>query len=162
MKKILKSIERALLISIKPKYVAQIVIGNKRVELRRTRPNIGCGEIVLIYESSPTMALVGYGVVEKVISSSPWSLWPRVRKLAGISKAEFDGYFRGAEKAYGIEFEKIDFFNKPIGLVKLREKLGGFHPPQIYRYLSKENLSNIMVEDVQGTLPFTNLKVSTQ
>ncbi|MBU1224013.1 MAG: ASCH domain-containing protein [Gammaproteobacteria bacterium] len=144
MRELLGSIERALLISIKPQYVAQIVVGTKRVELRRTRPNIGTGELVLIYESSPTMALVGYGIVEDVLTSSPGKLWPRVREWAGISKAEYAGYFEGAKSAYGIKFGAVDFFDEPIGLDELRESLEGFHPPQIYRYLTKDQLVNVL------------------
>lgn len=144
MKRLLDSNERALLISVKPRYVAQLIGGIKRVELRRTRPNITSGELVLIYESSPTMALVGYGIVEDVLSSSPQQLWPQVREWAGISKAEYIGYFEGAKNAYGIKFGTVNFLDEPIGLDVLREALEGFQPPQIYRYLSKEQVVNVL------------------
>lgn len=140
MRSLLESAEGALLLSIKPHYVALILEGEKLVELRRTRPRIKKGELVLIYESSPTMALVGYGLVETVISAPPSRLWPQVKSQAGVSRAEFELYFEGASTGFAIQFKKVWSLRNRVWLSKLREIWDGFHPPQTYLYLSKKQM----------------------
>lgn len=140
MRNLLESAERALLLSIKPQYVIQILNGSKIFELRRTRPRINKGELVLIYESSPTMALVGYGIVATVTSATPNRLWPKVRNQAGVTKAEFEEYFEGASVGFAIQFAQVWSLREPVWLVKLRKLWRGFHPPQSYQYLSKAQM----------------------
>lgn len=143
MKKKLRSVERSLLVSIKPKYSAQILGGSKQIELRRTRPRVSQGELVLIYESSPTMALVGYAIVGAIISATPKSLWPRVREWAGITRIEFESYFDGAMHGFGIKLIDVGSLRKPVHLNELRKQWKGFHPPQTYKYLSKYQTQEI-------------------
>jgi predicted transcriptional regulator len=126
----------SLLISIHPKYADKIFAGEKTVELRKVRPNISSGDIVLMYAKSPTMALIGGFEVDKVVNASPSALWRKVNKSAGITKHEFTNYYNGSENAYGIFITKPWYFEKPMALQKLRNKLDGFHPPQSYRYVS--------------------------
>lgn len=138
------SVERSLLVSIKPKYSSKILDGSKQVELRRTRPRVTKGELVLIYESSPTMALVGYAIVGAVISAVPKRLWPRVRGWAGITRKEFESYFDGAMCGFGIKLIHVGSLEKPVRLQELRKQWKGFHPPQTYRYLSKIQTQEIL------------------
>lgn len=144
MKNKIRSVERSLLVSIKPKYSAKILEGSKQVELRRTRPRVSQGELVLIYESSPTMALVGYAIVGTVISATPNSLWPRVRQWAGITRKEFEIYFDGAMRGFGINLIDVCSLKKPVHLQELRKQWKGFHPPQTYKYLSKYQTQEIL------------------
>ncbi|MFL6623631.1 MAG: ASCH domain-containing protein [Sulfurifustis sp.] len=142
MPSIFRTVDRALLLSVRPKYAEKLLRGEKRVELRRTRPKVSRGDLVLIYESSPTMALVGYGIVNKVMSSASANLlWPRVRNRAGIVRKEFDWYFSGATRVFAIEFSEIKTLREPVWLNKLRRLWNGFHPPQTYRYVSREQMN---------------------
>lgn len=127
---------KALLLSIKPEYATKIFDGNKTVELRRVLPKVKKGDLVLVYVSSPVKALVGAFKVEKVISSKPVELWDLVCNNAGITKLEFDNYFSGATKGYGICFSEIWILPQPIQLQQLKEIWPGFRPPQGYHYLS--------------------------
>jgi predicted transcriptional regulator len=135
----------SLLLSIRPKYAELIFKGEKTVELRRVKPKITAGDIVLVYVSSPTKALLGAFEVDKVVESSPESLWAKVNNIAGITEAEFIDYYEGTEKAYGIFIKKSWHLDTPLGLSNLKKAWNNFHPPQSYRYVSVKEASIIGV-----------------
>lgn len=126
----------SLLLSIRPKYAEQIFNGVKTVELRRIKPKLSCGDTVLVYVSSPTKALIGAFEVDRVIESSPQSLWNKVSDIAGVTEKEFTEYYDGTEKAYGIFIKKSWQLDTPLDLSNLKMKWKNFHPPQSYRYIS--------------------------
>jgi len=128
----------SLLISVQPKYADKIFAGEKTVELRKVRPKVTSGDIVLVYASSPTMALVGGFEVGSVIENTPMALWNKVKRSAGLTKDEFSDYYNGSSNAYGIFIKKPWYFETPMALQNLRKKLEGFHPPQSYRYVSMQ------------------------
>ncbi len=103
-----------LLLSVRPTFVRRILEGTKTVELRRIRPHVVPGQHVLIYSSAPTMALLASAVVERLAAASPDSLWSQVAGLAGVSRAEYDAYFRDAERAVAIWLGGVAAFDRPI------------------------------------------------
>lgn len=126
----------SLLLSIRPKYAEQIFNGEKTVELRRIKPKLSRGDTVLVYVSSPTKALIGAFEVDKVIETSPQSLWQKVSSIAGVTEQEFSEYYDGTEKAYGIFIKKTWQLDQPLNLSNLKAIWKNFHPPQSYRYIS--------------------------
>lgn len=124
-----------LLISVRPTFVRRILDGTKTVELRRVRPQIASGQTVLIYSSSPTMALLASAVVERFDEASPQSLWSKVEGAAGVSRAEYDAYFRDAHRAVGIWLSQVAELRRPIHLQELRERWPWFRPPQSYCFV---------------------------
>lgn len=128
----------SLLISVKPEHAKKIFAGYKTVELRRVRPKISSGDTVLVYVSSPTKALIGAFEVESVIEASPENLWQKVKANAGVNLDEFNSYYVGTEKAYGILIKKAWCFNTPLTLENLKSVWVNFHPPQSYRYVSHQ------------------------
>ena len=136
-----------LFLSIKPRYAKKILDGEKLVEFRRRRPRSNAGDLIAIYESSPTMALVAVAQVAEVRIESPKCLWRNVQSVAGITKAEFDCYYHGCENAVGIVLKSISVMPDPVSLKDLREEWPKFHPPQGFRYLGESEsqfvLSNI-------------------
>ena len=66
-----ESEERALFISVKPRYANAILEGIKTVELRRTRPNLPDGSLVILYSSTPTRAVVGWAHLTGVRAGTP-------------------------------------------------------------------------------------------
>jgi len=139
LKRLFQNADNILLLSIKPRYTDMIFAGSKRTELRRVKPRVGKGDIVVVYETSPTMALVGYAVVESVITENPQVLWDKVEGTSGIEKREFNLYFKGAELAYGINISKAIKLDSSVPLVELKSLLNGFHPPQSYMYLNVQS-----------------------
>lgn len=128
----------SLLISVKPEHAKKIFAGNKTVELRRVRPKISNGDTVLVYVSSPTKALVGAFEVDRVIDTNPEELWQEVAANAGITLDEFNLYYTGTERAFGILIKKAWNFDVPLTLQNLRSKCKNFHPPQSYKYISDQ------------------------
>jgi predicted transcriptional regulator len=135
---------RALFLSIRPKFVNRILNGYKKVELRRVRPNVTGGDLLLIYASSPQKELKGYSIVSKVSRGRPKKLWSKFRDAVGLSRAEFKEYFYGVDVGFAIHFGPVYEFESPISLKFLREIWPGFRPPQIYRYFSPDEYSHLL------------------
>jgi predicted transcriptional regulator len=132
----------ALIISIQPKFANMIFSGEKTVELRKTKPKkIQKGSLALVYVSSPTKALVGVFEIDSILERPVDELWDIVKKQAGISKKEFNTYYRNTKTGTGIFLNKPRELLKPIGLAELREKSATFMPPQSFRYATPCELS---------------------
>lgn len=136
---------KTLLLSIRPQYAEKIFTGKKTVELRKVRPSVQEGDLVLVYVSSPVKALCGSFIVDRVVSKSPAKLWEQVRLSAGISKAEFEAYYEGRELGFGIFLKAATSVSEPISLTNLRKTWANFHPPQSYRYLSDHEVEAVLL-----------------
>ncbi|HEX3856275.1 MAG TPA: EVE domain-containing protein [Verrucomicrobiae bacterium] len=142
----------ALLISIRPKHAEKIFSGIKTVELRRVRPRLKNGDLVLVYVSSPTKALMGAFEVASVTGGSPRQIWKKFNGRSGLTKSEFNDYYEGAKQAFAVVLKKLWKFEKPVKLTQLRRNRIGFRPPQSYHYLTFEEANRI------GAFDFQNLR----
>lgn len=140
-----KSDSRVLLISVRPEFASRILDGSKTVELRRQEPRVKKGDLVALYVSSPVKQLVATLEILNVTTDRPLNLWQVVSEHAGISRKEYDDYFRGATKAVGISLGKIRKKATPIALEKLRTLIEGFNPPQSFRYLCDTERSALSI-----------------
>lgn len=131
-----------LLLSIHPKYVDAILLGEKSIELRRRKPRIKSGPM-LIYASSPRMELAAEAWVESVTQAPLNLLWQAVRYEASVSRNEFDAYFNGLELGTALHLKRVRPLADTISLERLRELWQGFHPPQGFRYLREAELEAI-------------------
>jgi predicted transcriptional regulator len=123
---------RVLVMSIKPHYAERIFAGSKAVELRRTRPHVQTGDVVLVYASSPVKALIGAFAVGGVVSDDVSGLWERYSSTLGVSQEEYDDYFAGADLAHGLLVaDRVNF--TPVPLDALRRR-ASFRPPQSYMF----------------------------
>ena len=133
-----------LLLSIKPEYASKIFSGEKTVELRRVRTRLIQDDIVLVYVSSPTKALVGLFEVENIIKEKIElqqdikNYWNLVYEKAGISSQDFEKYYQGASFFVGIFLRNPRKFDVSINLINLRKQIPEFTPPQSYRYLKQQ------------------------
>lgn len=135
---------RAVLMSIKPKYADLIFAGTKTIELRRVCPKVRLGDLILVYVSSPRMALVGGFEVAGIVSGEPPTLCKKWQTQSGVEEETFLHYFQGAATAYGILIGRTWTLPAPAELKALRRRKGGFHPPQSYRYVGSEELGKLM------------------
>lgn len=138
----------ALLLSIRPTHAEKIFNGTKTVELRRVKPRLNGGDLVLVYVSSPVMALMGGFEVESVISGSPRQVWCAVNGRSGLTRAEFDEYYEGAKRAFAIVLKRRWKLKEPVRLRQLRQKRTGFRPPQSYHYLTLAEVNRFGALDV--------------
>ena len=130
----------ALLLSIMPRYADAIFARSKRVELRRVKPRLGPGDLVLVYVTSPRCALEGAFEVERVLTEKPAVLWKHVSHNAGVTRDEFNHYFEGRDTAYAIVVKKV-WRLAPVTLAKMRK--ARIRPPQSYHYLDKSTASRL-------------------
>lgn len=129
---------KMLLMSIKPTYIQYILNGEKTVELRRTRPRLTPGDLIVFYASSPQKAIKAAATVGSIIEGTPAEIWVRHSKKIGINQQAYDNYFSGSKKAFGIVLDTVWVYVNPIGINELRKLVGNFTAPQSFRYLSKE------------------------
>lgn len=131
-------VRKIVLISIRPVFVQRIFDGSKKVELRRVKPKIQSGDVVVIYATAPVKAVVGWFEVSDIVSESPPLLWSLVSDKAGVTFDEFSRYYEGAGRAIGIECRNAQQLSQPLKLDYLRQYWHSFTPPQLYRYLTYE------------------------
>ncbi len=141
---------KLLLISIKPQYAKKIFKGEKTIELRKSAPTkVKKGSYLLIYVTSPIKELWGICKIENIIKEKPHILWENVGKQTGITKQEFQEYYKTNDKAYGIQLKDIiNFFENSINLDKLKSMMPGFMPPQTYGYIDKEFITESKLNEI--------------
>ena len=120
------------LLSIKPKYVEAIMIGDKRYEFRKSifrRKNIAK---VYIYSTAPVKKIVGTFGIKKIIEDHPKRLWNQLHLFSGLDDIEFFKYFKDIERGFAIDIESVEKFNEPIDPW---DSIPGFVPPQSFYYI---------------------------
>lgn len=128
-------VRRALLLSLRPRFAAAILEGTKTVELRRTRLSAPPGTTLVLYASSPIMAVVGTATLADRHTASPTTIWRTHRHALSLTHAEFTHYLSGVDQATAITIENPQALPDPFTLTWLRRH-AGFQPPQSYRYIA--------------------------
>lgn len=133
---------KALLISIKPRFADAIFAGEKRFELRKVKPRVVSGDLVLVYVTVPRCQLEGAFRVSEVLEMSPKDLWPKVKSSCSLTSSEFFAYYDGKELAYAIGIAEAWPLATSVALADLRsEKIT---PPQGYRYLTDKETGTLL------------------
>lgn len=133
-----------LFIAVKPEYAYKLISGEKDIELRKTKPHVQAGDYAIIYASAPAKVVLGYGKIKRIILCSPQEMWDNFSTRLGIKEQYYLIYYKNSNKSVGIEFEMIKPIN-PISLAELRRVDPNFHPPQIYRYVSNEEIHKVLI-----------------
>ncbi len=125
-----------VLLSIRPKYVEEILKGNKKYEFRkvifRCKEDL---EMVYIYSSSPVKKIVGAFVIENIIEDHPEVLWAQFKDFSGINdEREFFNYFGANKIGFAIEIGDLEVFKSPADP---RILIPDFVPPQSFRYIDE-------------------------
>lgn len=154
------SADRVMMLSIHPRHVDKILEGTKSVELRRTRPLVSPGQPVAIYATLPSGALVATCRISEVHTGTPASIWRLVGDDAGVTRAEFDGYFEGADSAVALRLDAVTALVGQISLQQLRAQGRSFHPPQTWHFLDRQRLVQLLGKHpssaaLTGLLPAT-------
>ena len=121
-----------LLLSLHPRHSQNIFTQKKTIELRKQKPR-QVGHI-LIYETLPTAAIIGYCEVEKILCMDAEAFCASHQSELCLSCQEIRSYLE--EKiGYGIKIKNHQAI-APIPLSKMRK--AGILPPQGFRYLSTD------------------------
>ncbi len=135
--------ERALVLSLRPRFAHSILDGSKSVELRRQRVATSPGTPVVLYASAPVMAVVGTARVAEVHIDEPDCVWQQFHMDLGLKREEFEQYVAGAAQASALLLTDIDRLWAPVSLSHLRQAQP-FNPPQSYRYLTCDALERLV------------------
>ena len=122
---------RKILLSIKPRYVEQILAGRKQVEYRKRIPQEDGVRQVLIYASHPLKKVVAEFTVGDYITDTLELLWEQTHEIGGIAKEEFDDYFEGKTVGYAYRIENLQRFEEARELCEFGMERG----PQDYCYV---------------------------
>jgi len=126
-----------ILLSIKPEFVKEIFMGNKKFEYRKSIFKNNKVRDVIIYATMPVGRIVGEFSIEKILEDVPSKLWEDTSSESGISKTFFDTYFKGRKKAYALQIGKLIEYENPINPYELNVN---FMPPQSFKYIPEDNV----------------------
>lgn len=122
----------AILMSINPEHVENILCGKKIFEFRKRACKRKVDKII-IYSTNPVMKIVGEAEVEDVLVDYPSKIWRITRKQSGISKKFFDAYFKDRNEAVAYKLKNIVVYDIPKDLADLGVKTA----PQSYQYIDE-------------------------
>ncbi len=77
--------------------------------------------------------MVGSTEIQSVIKLPVTEIWKKFRKMAQITKSEFEQYFRGLEEGFALRISNARTFSRPVNLDELRDRFA-FEPPQSFLY----------------------------
>jgi predicted transcriptional regulator len=133
----------AMLISIRPRYVADILAGRKTAEVRRNKPSSAPGSLILIYATTPVQQVVATCVLDGVRTGGADRLWRAHGTSACLSRQEMRNYLRGAAQPTVLLLSQVSELVTPVPLDRMRKVIPSFHPPQTYRFLSASATSDV-------------------
>lgn len=122
----------AILLSINPNHVENIMNGTKRYEYRK----VACKrqvDKILIYSTNPIMRVVGEADVEDILIDNPELIWKKTQKKSGIDKRFFDQYYANRELAVAYKLKNVVKYNVP----KKLEDYGINNAPQSFQYIEQ-------------------------
>ena len=127
--------ERALLLSIRPRYAESIMNGAKCAEIRRQRPGATPGMPAIIYATQPVAAVIGSARITQILHGPPADIWASYHQQINISRDEYDTYLSGAETAHVLILTDPRRLSVPITLSDMRAA-SSFHPPRSYQFVT--------------------------
>lgn len=122
----------AILLSINPDHVENILNGTKRYEFRKKACKRHVDKI-LIYSTNPIMRVVGEAEVEDVLIDEPEAIWEKTKKESGINKNFFDQYFEDKDKAVAYKLKNVIKYAEPKEL----KEYGVESAPQSFQYVEE-------------------------
>ena len=125
-----------ILISIRPNFCHLIYNGKKIYEYRKkifTHSNV---DKVYIYATKPICKIIGCFTPDTIITDTPSKVWSMTHEHGGITKKQFNDYFKGCNVAHAIKIKnlvKLDTLIDPKTVIK------DFTAPQSFRYVEIED-----------------------
>jgi predicted transcriptional regulator len=142
------------ILSIRPEYSEQITARTKKIELRKSSMGIKVDDIFLVYESAPKQCLSFWFQVSQIEILSVEEMWNKNNHKLGISKVDYDNYFRNVKEAVGFHVGSLNILNPVIPLSKIRSLVSDFMPPQGLIWI-KEDIGRFryLIQEINPPLP---------
>jgi predicted transcriptional regulator len=135
--------DRAMLLSVRPRYAESILAGTKRAEIRRQRPSVRPGTPLIIYATKPLGAVIGTANIDRVCEGTPADLWDQYHQQMGVTHEEFGRYLGEIPTAYLLLLRDARRLVSPLTLDEMRES-ADFQPPRSYRYINHTTLRTLV------------------
>ena len=126
----------ALLLSVRRPYSQLILSGKKKFELRKRVPRNRCKH-VLIYETFPTKAIIGYFEVTHIHVKTIKEIWQLTKNSSCVSSALFHEYYKNKSHGVALEIKKSSLFDRPVSL----SEIGVKRAPQDFIYVDDKVLN---------------------
>lgn len=126
------------LLSIKPKYVDDIIKKNKTFEFRKKIPDFldsNVGSTIIIYSSKPKMEIIGSFEPVQVMSK-PFNDLMSAIDASSDRISSLSNYFTNHSLCHAIEIGELTMYKKPISLQQIRAiEIPKYMPGQNYRFI---------------------------
>lgn len=119
-----------ILLSIKPKYVENILNQTKQYEFRKTKCKRDIDKII-IYATAPVSQIVAEVEVIEILEDTPETIWSITKDFAGITKKFFKEYYQNKDIAIAYRLGTVTKYKRP----KLLQEIGLKFAPQSFIYL---------------------------
>jgi adenylate kinase len=131
---------RAIIISIHPEHVANILSGAKVFEYRKVLPAREVSHLVL-YCTAPVKKVVAVAEISGLLVGSPSKIWAETAYGSGINRKFYRDYFSGRKNASAFKLNNIYKLSDPLDLSKLTScKVA----PQSFCYLNAHDTELIL------------------
>lgn len=131
--------KNAVLLSVHPEHIANILSGRKKFEYRKIMPVRNISHIVL-YSTNPVKMIVAVAEVADCMADSLTQIWHQTSNKSGITYEFFLDYFSGCNKAGCFALGSVYKLYNPI---KINELLNCKVPPQSFCYLDSQDTDKI-------------------
>lgn len=131
---------RAVLISIHPEHVANILSGVKVFEYRRVMPTQDVSHLVL-YCTAPVKRVVAVAEVAGRLKGPPSRIWAETAYGAGITRKFYRDYFSGQSSAGSFVLGNVYKLSEPLELADLSSCSV---PPQSFGYLNERDVKLVL------------------
>lgn len=122
--------EYIILLSIKPKFVKNILNGTKKFEYRKRIPTKNV-KTMAIYSSYPECKVVALVDIDAIIKLPVEELWETTKYHSGITKEFFDKYFKNKKYGYAYCLGYVYKFPESYNIEEFNCK----KPPQDFQYI---------------------------
>ena len=125
----------AVLVSIHPEHLANVLSGKKVFEYRKVIPSQKISHLVL-YCTAPVNKVVAVAEVVDLLKGSPSRIWNETAYGAGITRRFYREYFSGQKSACSFALGSVFELSEPLCLSQFSScKV----PPQSFCYLDKND-----------------------
>lgn len=127
------SLDKRILISVRPKYATAIIKGSKLVEIRKRFSNRWIGARAVLYACRPVAALVGEATIASVVRGRPTAIWAEFGEQISCSRREYDDYVATAPDVSAIELTDIYPYQDQVSISQVAHLIKqDLRPPQSF------------------------------
>ena len=119
-----------MLLSIKPKYVDEIIAGKKRYEFRKFHCREGI-DTIIIYATAPIKKVVAEGSLLDIVEGDVETVWKQTRLAGGITHKDYREYYKKRDTATAYHLGVVIQYDDPLDL----SDFGLHYVPQSFAYV---------------------------